>query len=305
LIANRDSNAKAISDAEINLKKYNHKISSFHQTRAKAEKSVVELKNQHDWIQKEEQFFGKEHGEYDFAKKSITGVMEQLRKLEEEQEYLSKRVNKKAFNMVEQVQQEYNLLLEKKSQIEGDKSKIVDFITELDKKKNKELLETYKKVDKDFGSIFSTLLPGAMAKLEPDQGKSVLEGLHIRVALGKTWKENLSELSGGQRSLLALSLVLALLLVNPAPMYILDEIDAALDLSHTQNIGEMLKSHFTQSQFIIISLKEGMFNNANVLFKVKNVNGSSQVTRIENKSSKIQQKNIDKDNELKRKRDTK
>lgn len=47
-------------------------------------------------------FFGREHGEYDFAKKSIAGIMEQLRKLEEEQEYLSKRVNKKAFNMVEQ-----------------------------------------------------------------------------------------------------------------------------------------------------------------------------------------------------------
>jgi structural maintenance of chromosome 2 len=60
-----------------------------------------------------------------------------------------------------------------------------------------------------------------MAKLEPEKDKSVLEGVNIRVALGKTWKENLSELSGGQRSLLALSLVLALLLVNPAPMYIL------------------------------------------------------------------------------------
>jgi len=84
---------------------------------------------------------------------------------------------------------------------------------------------------------------------------------------------------------LALSLVLALLLVKPAPMYILDEIDSALDLSHTQNIGEMLKTHFTQSQFIIISLKEGMFNNANVLFKVKNVNGASQVTRIDTKKA--------------------
>jgi structural maintenance of chromosome 2 len=48
-----------------------------------------------------------------------------------------------------------------------------------------------------------------------------LEGLRIRVALGAVWKENLSELSGGQRSLLALSLVLALLLVKPAPVYIL------------------------------------------------------------------------------------
>ena len=50
-------------------------------------------------------------------------------------------------------------------------------------------------------------------------------------------------------------------------MYILDEIDAALDLSHTQNIGQMLKTHFPMSQFIVVSLKEGMFNNANVVFR--------------------------------------
>ena len=55
-------------------------------------------------------------------------------------------------------------------------------------------------------------------------------------------------MSGGQRSLVALSLILALLLFKPAPLYILDEVDAALDLSHTQNIGHMLKTHFQHSQ---------------------------------------------------------
>lgn len=81
------------------------------------------------------------------------------------------------------------------------------------------------------------------------------------------------------RSLLALSLVLALLLFKPAPIYILDEVDAALDLNHTQNIGRMIKAHFPQSQFIVVSLKEGMFNNANVLFRTKFVDGVSTVTR--------------------------
>jgi structural maintenance of chromosome 2 len=100
-----------------------------------------------------------------------------------------------------------------------------------------------------------------------------------QVAFGDVWKESLQELSGGQRSLLALSLILALLLFKPAPMYILDEIDAALDLSHTQNIGQMLRAHFSHSQFIIVSLKEGMFNNANVLFKVRFIDGVSAVTR--------------------------
>ena len=70
-----------------------------------------------------------------------------------------------------------------------------------------------------------------------------------------------------------------MLLFKPAPLYILDEVDAALDLSHTQNIGQMLKTHFKHSQFIVVSLKDGMFNNANVLFKTKFVDGVSTVTR--------------------------
>lgn len=86
----------------------------------------------------------------------------------------------------------------------------------------------------DFGSIFSTLLAGANAKLEPQEGCKVEDGLVVKVGFGKVWKQSLTELSGGQRSLVALSLVLSLLRFKPAPIYILDEVDAALDLSHTQ-----------------------------------------------------------------------
>ena len=87
------------------------------------------------------------------------------------------------------------------------------------------------------------------------------------------------DLSGMQRSLLALSLVLALLKYKPAPMYILDEIDAALDLSHTQNIGTMIKQHFPEAQFIVVSLKDGMLQNANVLFRTRFIDGCSRVER--------------------------
>lgn len=56
---------------------------------------------------------------------------------------------------------------------------------------------------------------------------------------------------------------MALLQFKPAPMYILDEVDAALDLSHTENIGRLIKTRFKGSQFIVVSLKDGMFQNAN------------------------------------------
>ncbi|CAH1767687.1 9658_t:CDS:2, partial [Entrophospora sp. SA101] len=61
------------------------------------------------------------------------------------------------------------------------------------------------------------------------------------------------------------------------PMYILDEVDAALDLSHTQNIGQLLRTRFKGSQFIVISLKEELFNNANVLFIARFRDGTSIV----------------------------
>merc|ERR1712054_97875 len=150
---------------------------------------------------------------------------------------------------------------------------------DLDEKKIETLRHAWAKVNKDFDSIFSTLLPNTSAKLEPPQGMDASEGLEIKVAFNGVWKESLTELSGGQRSLLALSLVLALLLFKPAPMYILDEVDSALDLSHTQNIGHMIRQHFPHSQFIIVSLKEGMFNNANCLFRTRFVDGCSTVSR--------------------------
>jgi structural maintenance of chromosome 2 len=114
---------------------------------------------------------------------------------------------------------------------------------------------------------------------------SISDGLEVKVCLGGVWKQSLTELSGGQRSLVALSLILSLLQFKPAPMYILDEIDAALDLSHTQNIGHLFKTRFKGSQFIVVSLKEGMFNNANVLFKTKFRDGTSVVERIAKQSS--------------------
>jgi len=102
----------------------------------------------------------------------------------------------------------------------------------------------------------------------------------VHVGFNGKWKEDLSDLSGGQRSLVALSLVLAMLQFKPSPIYILDEVDAALDPSHTENISELVRKHFKQSQFIIVSLKDSMYKNANVLFKTTLVDGVSGVDRI-------------------------
>jgi structural maintenance of chromosome 2 len=92
-------------------------------------------------------------------------------------------------------------------------------------------------------------------------------------------------INGTTRSLIALSLIMALLQFKPAPMYILDEIDAALDLSHTQHIGQLFRTRFKGSQFIVVSLKEGLFTNANVLFRARFRDGTSVVERTAQRST--------------------
>ncbi|CAA7392949.1 unnamed protein product [Spirodela intermedia] len=268
-----------ISDGSVERKKMENEVKRMEVEEKDLASTVDRLLHKHSWIASERQLFGRSGTDYDFSSRDPTRTKEELEKLQSQQSGLEKRINKKVMAMFEKAEDEYNDLISKKNIIENDKSKIKMVIEELDEKKRETLKVTWVKVNKDFGSIFSTLLPGAMAKLEPPEGCSFLDGLEVRVAFGSVWKQSLSELSGGQRSLLALSLILALLLFKPAPLYILDEVDAALDLSHTQNIGRMIKSHFPHSQFVVVSLKEGMFNNANVLFRTKFIDGVSTVQR--------------------------
>ncbi|XP_037491870.1 structural maintenance of chromosomes protein 2-1 isoform X2 [Jatropha curcas] len=268
-----------VSETKLERKKLENEVKRMEMQQKDCSTKVDKLIEKHAWIASEKQLFGRSGTDYDFMSRDPKKAREELEKLQAEQSGLEKRVNKKVMAMFEKAEDEYNDLMSKKNIIENDKSKIKKVIEELDEKKKETLKVTWVKVNSDFGSIFSTLLPGTTAKLEPPEGCSFLDGLEVRVAFGGVWKQSLSELSGGQRSLLALSLILALLLFKPAPLYILDEVDAALDLCHTQNIERMIKAHFPHSQFIVVSLKEGMFNNANVLFRTKFVDGVSTVQR--------------------------
>ena len=306
---------KKADSSELEGKKLAIKVQKMQKERSGAEKLIKSMLKKYPWIESEKEAFGVAGGDYDFSATDPAQMSSHLKSLKHEQETLGRKINKKVMGMIEKAEGEYTELLRKRKVVENDKKKIQAVIEELDVKKKSELGKcatifvlfflsslaiyshvsllsfssfftsslnserTWVKVNRDFGSIFSTLLPGASAKLEPPEGMEAWEGLEVKVAFGDVWKESLSELSGGQRSLLALSLILSLLLFKPAPMYILDEVDAALDLSHTQNIGNMLKTHFSQSQFIVVSLKEGMFNNANVIFRTKFVDGVSTVTR--------------------------
>ncbi|XP_058799887.1 structural maintenance of chromosomes protein 2 isoform X2 [Phymastichus coffea] len=272
---------KQVEETELEIKKLNHEVTAIKNTANDCNNKIADCLRKNDWIEQDEKYFGEKGGMYDFEINNPEEMGQKTRDLESLLAKLSRTVNTRAMHHLNQEEEQHMDLLKKKKILEGDKRKILDSIKKLDEKKKMTLFEAWEKVNKDFGSIFSSLLPGADAKLEPPENQTCLEGLEVKISLCGVWKDSLGELSGGQRSLVALSLILAMLLFKPAPLYILDEVDAALDLSHTENIGVMLKRHFKSSQFIIVSLKNGMFNNANVLFKTRFVDGMSTVTRTE------------------------
>jgi len=305
--ATRSKNAR-IAEESLEMQKLGHQVEKFHKEKQVAVQRVAEMEQEHEWIADEQDKFGRTGTPYDFKSHNIAECKATQKNLQERFQGMKKKINPKVMNMIDSVEKKEISLKTMMKTVIRDKRKIEETIFSLDDYKKKALLQTWQKVNADFGQIFSELLPGgSFAKLDPPEGKTINEGLEVKVCLGKVWKQSLTELSGGQRSVLsltwafvfllaclspytnvesiyrslvALSLIMALLQFKPAPMYILDEVDAALDLSHTQNIGRLIKTRFKGSQFIVVSLKDGMFQNANRIFRTRFSEGTSMVQAL-------------------------
>lgn len=271
--------SKFLSENNLRSQKVRHEVEKLTAEVEELETRLDHLQDNHTWIATEAQYFGKPGTAYNFYEVgSLQALREQLGRLEQRAEGLKRTVNTRVINTLESMEKKETTLKNMIRTIERDKRKIEETIVQLDDYKRKALETTWEKVTLDFGKVFGELLPGSSCKLIALEGKEITEGLEIKVSLGGVWKDSLAELSGGQRSLVALALILALLQFKPAPMYILDEVDAALDLNHTQNIGHLIKTRFKGSQFIVVSLKEGMFTNANRVFRTRFTEGTSTVT---------------------------
>ncbi|KAK1766861.1 RecF/RecN/SMC [Phialemonium atrogriseum] len=275
----RSKNAR-VTEESLEMQRLGHQVERFHKEQQTAVQTVAKMEQQHEWIGDAKEQFGRAGTPYDFKVQNIGECKSTLHNLTERSQGMRKKINPKVMNMIDSVEKKEVGLKHMMKTVVRDKRKIEETIVSLDDYKKKALEETWRKVNGDFGQIFNELLPGSFAKLDPPEGKTISDGLEVKVCLGKVWKQSLTELSGGQRSLIALSLIMALLQFKPAPMYILDEVDAALDLSHTQNIGRLIKTRFKGSQFIVVSLKDGMFQNANRIFRTRFSEGTSMVQAL-------------------------
>jgi chromosome segregation protein len=139
----------------------------------------------------------------------------------------------------------------------------------MDQEMIKRIKNTYLKINDRFDAIFKTLFRGGHAKIEFIEPDNLLEsGLEIRAsAPGKSVK-NLSLYSGGEKSLIAISLIFAINEIRNLPLLLLDEVEAALDEANVERFANFAKILNNQTQLIIVSHRPGTMEKADILYGV-------------------------------------
>jgi chromosome segregation protein len=129
--------------------------------------------------------------------------------------------------------------------------------------------DTFAAVNEEFNRLFTRLFGGGRAQLElVDLEGAVEPGIEITAQLPGKKTRALSALSGGERVLVALSLIFAMLRVHPSPFAIFDEVEAALDDTNTRKFTTLLRELAQQTQIIIITHNKGTMEAADVLYGV-------------------------------------
>ena len=129
--------------------------------------------------------------------------------------------------------------------------------------------EKFKVINKNFGEVFAELFGGGKAELTLEDEENILEcGIEITVQPPGKKLQHISLLSGGEKTLTAISLLFAILRVRPVPFCILDEVEAALDEVNVDNFGKYLKKYKGNTQFILITHKKKTMEYADILYGI-------------------------------------
>ncbi len=190
-------------------------------------------------------------------------------------------INLRALEVYDEVKKEYDVVQEKALTIEKEKTDILQIVAEIDTKKRKSFVKTFRAMSDLFSQNFSQLYSKGVAFLELENKEDIFAGgvnIVVRLAKGKYF--DVTSLSGGEQTLVALSLLFAIQEYKPYHFYVLDEIDAALDKRNSERLAGLLVRYMKSGQYIIITHNDAIIMNANVLYGVSMHDGVSKVLSL-------------------------
>ncbi len=276
LISERDTLNKKIRENEI-------QISSKQNTAQNIEQSINNFK-----IEKATEDAGIENLEiemlaYDgieIIKTNKEVLVERLAKTEELISQIGS-VNLRALEVYDSVKKEYDVIKEKTEIISKEKESILKIILEIDIKKKKTFMKTLNSLNEIFSRNFSQVSTKGVVSLELENPKEPFEGgVGILVKTGHGKYLDVTSLSGGEQTLVAISLIFSIQELNPYSFYILDEIDAALDKRNSERLASLLSKYMRKGQYIVISHNDEVISNATNIYGISMHDGISKVISL-------------------------
>ncbi|HJX05128.1 MAG TPA: AAA family ATPase, partial [Candidatus Nanoarchaeia archaeon] len=215
-----------------------------------------------------EQEFKQYEGVPLFKEKSEEQIEKEIKQFEKMMADIG-AVNMKALEIYERAEQEYEGLMKKKDKLGKEREDVLVMINEIDSKKKELFMRTYNVLNENFKKIFSSLTTKGEGSFElEDENDPFAAGMTIKVRLvGKKFLD-IRSLSGGEKTLTALSFIFAVQEYAPASFYVLDEVDAALDKHNSEKFAKLIRSYCRNAQYIIISHNDSVISEADNLYGV-------------------------------------
>lgn len=212
-----------------------------------------------------------------------TPIEKVKQKLQDTQFRISRlgNVNMKALEVYEKVEEQCKSIQEKVDTINQEKEKIEKIIAEIDKKKKRAFIQTLEAVNKYFTRNFTQLSKKGEVFLELEDKKDPFNGglnILIKVSRGKYF--DITSLSGGEKTLVALSLIFAIQEYKPYCFYVFDEIDAALDKHNSELLAALIKRYMTTGQYIIVTHNDALISEASTLYGVSMQENISKIISL-------------------------
>eukprot|EP00892_Ulva_mutabilis_P006487 jgi/Ulvmu1/420/UM001_0427.1 len=176
----------------------------------------------------------------EFRGKPPTQLRKVFSKISKEVDKYGSSVNRKALDELKTFKNKQTQLQKRRTELTEAENAINKLIKTLDDRKEACLTRTFTEVKFAFQKVFQELVPGGRGDMHKEGS-----GVKVRVAFGGHEPTKMSLLSGGQKTLVSLALIFAIQRTDPAPFYLLDEVDAALDPQYRQTVAAMLHRQST------------------------------------------------------------
>lgn len=193
-------------------------------------------------------------------------------------------VNQKAKEEYAHFAKERTGLLERRRMAEEEEECLEELLAKLDGQKEAAIERTFEQVNKHFGKVFAALKPGGRAKLVKVKPQGELEGIAVSASFRSKGQndnfEYIGSMSGGQKTLVALALIFGIQRADPAPFYLFDEIDAALDAEYRDRVARLVAQEAKETQIVATTFRPELVKTGGKFFKVSLKERSSRVQEV-------------------------